>query len=96
MHRIFAILQFLIFATMATFTSNFNVFSGLLGGSSQTSSNPVDFQINNTDFSSIFASSLRDERLPVLNARGISVTMACSRLLLLMQYVVGELFTIDY
>lgn len=91
MHSIFAIFQFAVFGAMATFASNFNIFFGSLSGDSQAPVNPVQFQINNTDFSSVFASTLRKERLPVINARGISMVMACSRLLLLIQYLVGQL-----
>ena len=89
MHRIFAILQFVTLATMATFTSNFSIFSGILQDDSRTPINPVQFQINNVTFNDVFVSGLREERLPVFNARGISFVMAFSRLLLLFQYLLG-------
>jgi hypothetical protein len=91
MHRIFAFLQFIVFGTMATFSSNFNVFSGLMRDASEKLS-PGNFQISDPKISSIFASSLSRHKLPVLNARGISMTMACSRMLLLIQYSVGQSF----
>ena len=89
MHRTFAILQFVIFGTMATFTSNFSIFSGILPDDSQTPVNPVQFQLSNVTFNDVFATGLRQEHLPVLNARGISLVMAFSRLLLLSQYLLG-------
>jgi hypothetical protein len=41
------------------------------------------------DQNGLAASQFRDNRLPLLNAKGLSMTMALSRLLLLLQYVVG-------
>ena len=35
----------------------------------------------------------RNDRLPTLNTRGISLTMAFSRLVLLAQYVIGTCYT---
>jgi len=91
MHRVFAFLQFIVFGMMATFSSNFNVFSGLMKDASENL-NPGNFQLSNPKIDSIFASSLTRHKLPVLNARGISITMACSRMLLLIQYSVGKFF----
>jgi hypothetical protein len=91
-HRVFAILQFGVFGTMATFTRNFNIFAGLLTDDSQPPDTPVDFQLSTTDFNSVFASSLREERLPVLNAKGISIVLGFSRLFLLTQYAIGQFF----
>jgi hypothetical protein len=89
MHRVFAVLQFVIFGTMATFTSNFSIFSGILQDDSRTPVNPVQFQVSDVTFNDVFASGLREERLPVINSRGISLVMAFSRLLLLFQYLLG-------
>jgi hypothetical protein len=75
---------------MATFTSNFNVFAGLVDEDNGNPLPPVNFEIGSESFSTIFASKLRQQRLPIINARGIAITMALSRLLLLVQYVVGE------
>ncbi len=38
----------------------------------------------------IAAAAYRNNRLPTLNARGLSIVMALSRLLLLVQYIIGE------
>jgi len=92
MHRTFAVLQFVIFGTMATFTSNFSIFSGILPDDSQTPVNPVQFQLSNITFNDVFATGLREEHLPVLNARGISLVMAFSRLLLLFQYLLVYIY----
>lgn len=92
MHRIFTILQFGIFGTLSAFTHNFNIFVGLLSDDSQPQ-NPPNFGLNVTDFNSVFASSLREERLPVLNAKGISVVLGISRLFLLIQYAIGQWLT---
>jgi len=43
MHRSFAVLQFVIFGTMATFTSNFSIFSGILPDDSQTPTSQSSF-----------------------------------------------------
>lgn len=41
------------------------------------------------DENDLEAIQFRDNRLPRLNARGVAMTMALSRLLLLIQYAVG-------
>ena len=90
-HRIFAILQFGVFGTLATFTRNFNIFAGLkVSDVTGHLDNPVDFKLSTNDFNSVFASSLRQERLPILNAKGISIVLGFSRLFLLVQYAIGQ------
>jgi hypothetical protein len=90
MHRIFAVLQFSILASMASFTSHFNIFFGLMQDNRlDVPATPVNFQLG-TDFNSVFAWKLRSRRLPVINAKGISIVMGLSRLLLLTQYLLGE------
>jgi hypothetical protein len=90
MHRIFAVLQFGILASMATFTSHFNIFFGLMSDNQlDPPPTPVNFQVG-TDFNSLFAWKLRARRLPVINAKGISIVMGFSRLLLFTQYLIGE------
>jgi len=71
---------------MSAFTSDFNVFSGLLQDSEDKLTGPVNFNINQPDINSVVLSSLKRDRLPSLNAKGISITMACSRMLLFIQY----------
>jgi len=46
----------------------------------------LDMGVNNQ--AGLVAKKFRDHRLPTLNSRGVSVTMAFSRLLLLVQYAI--------
>ncbi|KAF8882722.1 hypothetical protein BD779DRAFT_913545 [Infundibulicybe gibba] len=87
-HRIFSGTQFIIFCAMATFTSNFDIFQGIIRKEVPAPVGPVDFQLNNTSFDSVFSLNLREAQLPVINDKGIAVTMGCSRLLLFLQYLI--------
>ncbi|KDQ49926.1 hypothetical protein JAAARDRAFT_613920 [Jaapia argillacea MUCL 33604] len=80
----FAICQIVVFGTMAAYTSNFRILPG--PSSDTTQSLPSEFRLNTTNIDSVFAANQRGQMLPVINARGISVTMGVSRLLLLIQY----------
>jgi hypothetical protein len=92
MHRIFAVLQFGILASMASFTNHFNIFFGLIpDNQSGLPASPVNFQVGtNFNSSSGFAWKTRAGKLPVINAKGISFVMGASRLLLFVQYLLGE------
>ncbi|KAI5116749.1 hypothetical protein M0805_001607 [Coniferiporia weirii] len=86
LHRIFVFLQLLIFCALAAFTNNFDVTNGILNNTQQQN---LLTELQLADFSSqqdIAAANFRNNRLPTLNARGISLTMAFSRLVLLAQY----------
>ncbi|KAI5116985.1 hypothetical protein M0805_001594 [Coniferiporia weirii] len=86
LHRIFVFLQLLIFCALAAFTNNFDVTNGI---SNNTKQQDLITALQLEDFSSqqdIATANFRNNRLPTLNARGISLTMAFSRLVLLIQY----------
>ncbi|KAI5116748.1 hypothetical protein M0805_001606, partial [Coniferiporia weirii] len=86
LHRISIFLQLLIFCALAAFTNNFDVTNGI---SNDTKQQDLLTRFELEDFSSqqdIATGNFRNNRLPTLNARGISLTMAFSRLVLLVQY----------
>ena len=76
---------------MAAFTGDFDITAGIKNGVDQ---NAVDFQLTpgfGDSVQDVGAELFRDARLPTLNARGLSITMALSRILLLFQYALSEL-----
>ncbi|KAI5116979.1 hypothetical protein M0805_001590 [Coniferiporia weirii] len=86
LHYIFVFLQLLIFCALAAFTNNFDVTNGIANNTKQQD---LLTQLQLEDFSTqqdIAAGNFRNNRLPTLNARGISLTMGFSRLVLLVQY----------
>ncbi|KAH8115896.1 hypothetical protein DFH11DRAFT_1245003 [Phellopilus nigrolimitatus] len=85
-HRFFVFLQLLVFCALATFTNNFDITNGI---ANETNEQKIMTQLQLADFAShqdIAVANFRSSRLPTLNARGISLTMAFSRLVLLVQY----------
>src|ERR1700761_6316375 len=90
-HRGCAFLQLVIFSAMAAFTNNFDITNGIQDTSAEDAlkANLTALTLNATS-SDIQAQNIRDSRLPILNARGISLVMACSRLLMLVQYCIGS------
>jgi low temperature requirement protein LtrA len=89
LHRIFVFLQLGIFSALAAFTRKFDITAGLLPDDDQTLTDSLMLQLGD-DQNNLEATQFRDDRLPRLNARGVAMTMALSRLLLLVQYAVGE------
>ncbi|KAL5506911.1 hypothetical protein ACEPAH_6367 [Sanghuangporus vaninii] len=89
LHRIFAFFQLVVFCALAAFTNNFDVTNGIVDDSDEEKK-LTDIQM--ADFYSaqdVAVANFRNNRLPTLNARGISLTMAFSRLLLLVQYLLA-------
>ena len=91
LHRLFVFLQLLVFGSLAAFTNSFD--DGITTKrNAQIQKEIVEFELE--DFTSqqeLAVANFRDNRLPELNARGISITMACSRLILLAQYLLSKL-----
>ena len=90
LHRIFAFFQLVVFCALAAFTNNYDVTNGIVDDSREEKK-LMDIQM--ADFYSaqdVAAANFRNNRVPTLNARGISLTMGFSRLLLLVQYLLGE------
>lgn len=80
--------QLIVFSAMAAFTDAFDITNGI-------ASDPTQGQINNLlsyggfNKGDVSAQMFRNNRLPVLNARGISMSMGLSRMVLLIQYLAG-------
>jgi hypothetical protein len=91
LHRLFVFLQLLVFAGLSAFTNSFDVTDGLRENRDEL----LIEQLQLADFrtqSDIHAAKFRNERMPTLNARGISMVMALGRLLLLVQYGLGKFY----
>ena len=92
-HRLFVFLQFLVFCALAAFTNNFDITNGIANNNA-AQKKLVEMQLADFDtMQDIAASDYRENRLPTLNARGISIVMALSRIVLLSQYLMGECST---
>jgi hypothetical protein len=93
LHRISVFLQLIIFSALAAFTRDFDITACLWPDQDQTQAlqNQLLIQagLNEDDLRAL---DFREARLPKLNARGVSMTMALSRLLLLFQYCIGKCF----
>ncbi|KAF7976379.1 hypothetical protein HWV62_6951 [Athelia sp. TMB] len=83
--------QLIVFSAMAAFTDAFDITNGI-------ASDPTQGQINNLlsyggfNKGDVSAQMFRNNRLPVLNARGISMSMGLSRMVLLIQYLAACFF----
>jgi hypothetical protein len=88
LHRIWVFAQLLVFSALAAFTKDFDVTSGLWEDPDETLVDQLLSQAGNQ----LVALDFRQDRLPRLNAKGLSMVMALSRLLLLLQYVIGVYF----
>jgi hypothetical protein len=89
LHRIWVLLQLVIFSSLAAFTRNFNITNGIAVNKTEAAADQTFLDLGNNE-ANLVAQRFRDARLPKLNARGISMAMASSRLLLLAQYIIGE------
>jgi hypothetical protein len=87
LHRIYVFLQLAVFSALAAFTRNFDITAGLLEDDDQGLTDRLLNDLGDDD-SIVKAVRFRNNRLPRLNARGVAMTMAGSRLLLLLQYAV--------
>ena len=88
-HRFFVFLQLFVFCALAAFTNNFNIFSGLRDDTIDQGLD-LKFQADEADEATINQVRRIKLRLPTLNARGVSIIMAFSRLVLLAQYANGK------
>jgi len=78
-----------VFSALAAFTRDFDITNGIAVNSDAALTNALFTQAGTEDQNGLVASRFRSVRLPLLNARGLSMTMAYSRVLLLLQYSVG-------
>lgn len=75
---------------MAAFAGNFDITAGLSGEKAEQSAEQLVLNITTpNNIQDVEAEYVQKQRLVVLNARGISVVMGLSRLLLLLEYSVG-------
>lgn len=82
-----------MFCALAAFTKDFEIGYKLVSDKEETAATVVQQQ-DGFSLSEIDAFRSRSEKLPLLNARGISTVMMLSRVLLLFQYLISEcLFT---
>ncbi|KIM71618.1 hypothetical protein PILCRDRAFT_751872 [Piloderma croceum F 1598] len=88
LHRIWVFAQLIVFSALAAFTRDFDITSGISKDTDDTLADAISTQAGIEDQNGLVAYEFRDNRLLVLNARGVSMTMALSRLLLLLQYAV--------
>jgi hypothetical protein len=89
LHRIWVFLQLAVFSALAAFTKDFDITNGLVADPDERETDRLIAGLVGTR-SAAAAIRFRQDRLPLLNARGLSLVMALSRLLLLAQYLVGE------
>jgi hypothetical protein len=78
-----------VFSALAAFTRDFDITNGIAANPDAALADTLFTQAGTEDQDGLVASHFRSDRLPLLNARGLSMTMACSRVLLLLQYSVG-------
>jgi len=86
LHRFYVFLQLVLFSALAAFTRDFDITAGFMGDDDQ-GLNQLLSELGD-DENTFKAIQFREDRLPRLNARGVAMTMALSRLLLLVQYAV--------
>ncbi|KAK7464155.1 hypothetical protein VKT23_006321 [Stygiomarasmius scandens] len=93
LHRVFVFFQVFVFCSLAAFTNNFDITNGIKDNSAEERQISLleSAALENSDLAQplIDVQEYRDDRLPTLNVRGISMTMAFSRLLLLAQYMMA-------
>lgn len=82
-HRFIMFWQLAIFCALAAFTNNFDITSGITSDAEERSVIATAAQSQNLSAASIGALNYRNERVPDLGFRGISL-MGCSRLALLL------------
>lgn len=93
LHRVFVFLQLLVFCALAAFTNNFDITNGIANDAKEQNQM---LQLQLSDYytqADIAVANYRNGRLPTLNARGISITMAFSRLILFAQYALSTQIT---
>ncbi|KAK7453192.1 hypothetical protein VKT23_011873 [Stygiomarasmius scandens] len=92
LHRLFVFLQVFVFCGLAAFTNDFNVVNGIVNSRDELEANILEREaLMDDQIATPFleGQQFRKDRLPTLNIRGISMTMAFSRLLLLIQYTIA-------
>jgi hypothetical protein len=92
-HRWAAIFQLAVFGALAAFTQNFDITAGLTVNDTdpdQSRAGRIQIAMGAASAEGIMAQLFQQARLPGLNFRGIAMTMAWSRVLLMTQYIIGK------
>jgi hypothetical protein len=94
-HRGAAILQLAVFGALAAFTRDFDITARLTTGNDpdQDRADQIQIGLGMASMEGIGAQHQQKDRLPDLNFRGIAMTMAWSRVLLMTQYIIGKYTT---
>lgn len=75
--------------SFTAFTSNFDVEDGIAQESTDSTLDDLRLSQGWTPLA-VLAQHVRDMRIPVRSIRGISMTMALSRIMILIEYLCGE------
>jgi hypothetical protein len=94
LHRCWIFLQLIVFSSLAAFTRDFDITNGIAADKTESAADKLLLDSGVRDQAGLVAKKFRNNRLPKLNSRGVSVTMAFSRLLLLVQYAIGKSFSL--
>ena len=92
LHRLAAVLQLAVFGALAAFTQSFDITNGLSNAPdpNQNRANNIMIELGDITPAGLQAQQYQQGRLPTLNFRGIAMTMAWSRVVLMLQYIVGK------
>jgi hypothetical protein len=94
LHGGWVILQLIVFSSLAAFTRDFDITNGIATDGNGNAADQLLLDSGVSNQAGLVAKKFRDNRLPRLNAMGVSMTMALSRLLLLVQYAIGKSFSL--
>jgi hypothetical protein len=94
LHRGWVFLQLIVFSSLAAFTRDFDITNGIATDKNESATDQLLLDSGFSNQAGLVAKKFRDNRLPKLNARGVSMTMASSRLLLFVQYAIGKSFSL--
>jgi hypothetical protein len=82
-----------VFGSLSAFTTDFDITDGLGKGETrfETAALSIQAQLHYSTVQDVHQHIFQtDDRVSILNFRGISLTMGLSRLLLMFQYLVGK------
>ena len=88
-HWVFVFLQFIVFCALSAFTKDFDIGYKIIVNKDKLAVARTQLQDGFTQ-EEVSAFQYREEHLPLMNARGISMVMVFSRLVLLSQYLIGQ------
>ena len=89
LHHFFILLQLLTFCALAAFAGGFDISKGLIPEDSDSSSAAFESGTQELISGSVSIQNSRSEFLALVNSTGISVVLAFSRFVILVQYFRG-------